>query len=310
MMGRVRQQVQHLVSAAWVARRPGDEELWARWRKHRWVTVRTGRATAWVLEGGHSDAAATNASAGTGTQCEACTRHLYTDGAWEGEQQNGEGQGGGPPPPAGYGVVEMVENNTTQNQRCDGHGEVTVPLSQITQGADNNGAKTASITWSTSGRVETCDEAPGHLGATAHTNNTGEMSALFYAINRAANRDSGNARDIIHTDSLYAKNMATGKWMPSKNHRNVPMIAKLRSEWRRAQAKRPGEIHLYHVRSHIKIPGNEIADWLADKGATGVNTTAEETKIWTRSWLTKQQQTQQHMEQPRDTHARPPGGPH
>ena len=76
-------------------------------------------------------------------------------------------------------------------------------------------------------------------------------------------------REEIHTDSLYALNMATGKWMPSRGHRNAEMIAGLRRQWRRLQRARPHEVRLRHVRSHTRVAGNELADWLATAGAKG-----------------------------------------
>ena len=100
-------------------------------------------------------------------------------------------------------------------------------------------------------------------------NNTGELSAMLYMIRRAATRRRGAGREVLHTDSLYALNMTTGKWMPRRKHRNTAMIELLRREWRELQRRRPGEIELAHVRSHTKVPGNEIADWLAERGSDG-----------------------------------------
>jgi len=127
-----------------------------------------------------------------------------------------------------------------------------------------------------------------YLDAPAHTNNTGEMSAMYYALRRASHRKQNVGREIIHTDSLYAMNMATGKWMPSRKHRNAKMVARLRREWRRVQQRRPGEVRIQHVRSHIKVPGNELADWLADRGAKGAATTTGEATTWIQSWLRHQ----------------------
>ncbi len=51
------------------------------------------------------------------------------------------------------------------------------------------------------------------------------------------------------------------------------------------------EVSLQHVRSHIKVPGNEIADWLADEGRkcgdmkTQMDTKRAET--WLRHWMMK-----------------------
>ena len=91
---------------------------------------------------------------------------------------------------------------------------------------------------------------------------------MFYALERAGKRPANVGREIIHTDSLYALNMTRGKWMPrAKGKRNAPLIERLRKLWRKIQRARPGEVTLRHVRSHIQVPGNELADWLAERGA-------------------------------------------
>ena len=111
---------------------------------------------------------------------------------------------------------------------------------------------------------------------------------MYHALKRAESRERGNGGEIIHTDSLYAKNMATGNWMPKKGHRNAEMIAGLRRAWRRVQRRRPGEVHIRHVRSHVKVPGNELADWLADRGTKSVKSVKlHETAKWMLSWLEK-----------------------
>ena len=75
--------------------------------------------------------------------------------------------------------------------------------------------------------------------------------------------------------------MTTGKWMPrTKGRRNAAMVADMRRKWRRVQRLRPGEVALRHVRSHIKVPGNELADWLADQGAAGATMTLERATTW------------------------------
>ena len=71
----------------------------------------------------------------------------------------------------------------------------------------------------------------------------------------------------IHTDSLYAMNMTTGTWMPrAKNRRNACLVRRMRILWRQVQRKAPGATNIAHVRSHTGVPGNEIADWMADQG--------------------------------------------
>ena len=161
------------------------------------------------------------------------------------------------------------------------------------------------LTWACAGMVVDEADQPGYIGARAHTNNTGELSGLWYALERAERRAPGRGREVIHTDSLYALNMTTGKWMPrTKGRRNAAMVADMRRKWRRVQRLRPGEVALQHVRSHIKVPGNELADWLADQGAAGATMTLERATMWMSGWMRKQ-----HPDGACEDSARPPGRP-
>ena len=72
------------------------------------------------------------------------------------------------------------------------------------------------------------------------------------------------------------------------------MVSHLRRAWRDLQRTRPGEVRLRHVRSHVKVPGNELADWLAEMRPggkseterTGLNDTDQLLKRSTQ-WLQK-----------------------
>ena len=39
------------------------------------------------------------------------------------------------------------------------------------------------------------------------------------------------------------------------------------------------------MRSHIRVPGNELADWLADLGRGGGGVTLAEAERWMADWL-------------------------
>ena len=97
----------------------------------------------------------------------------------------------------------------------------------------------------------------------------------------------GAGSEVIWSDSLYAINMTTGKWRP-KCTRNREIVARLRGVWRRLQRARPREVQLQHVRSHIKVPGNELADWLADNGRISDRKGVTEATRWMRVWMTRQ----------------------
>ena len=198
--------------------------------------------------------------------------HVYTDGAWE-EPEEGHV---GPPPPAGFGVVEITV--APENNYSDG-SQHYIPIGQLTRdgGADSPGR--GHITWVCSAQVQVDPEEPDWMGASAHTNNTGELSALMVAIRHALQRTARTGAEVIHSDSLYSINMTTGKWRP-RVKRNMDMIAQLRVMWRALVRRRPGEVRLAHVRSHVLTPGNEIADWLADRGAGGARTSVQHARAW------------------------------
>ena len=65
-----------------------------------------------------------------------------------------------------------------------------------------------------SGEVVTDSTQKEHIGAVAHTNNTGELTAMYYAMRRALTRTRNAGQEVIWSDSLCAINMSTGKWMP------------------------------------------------------------------------------------------------
>ena len=265
--------------------------------------------------------------------CKPVPVHIFTDGAWEDPSKDGDATGPVAVPLAGHGAVELTEHrrrgipsqnarhcNTaagsarTGNLRSNGSftrsGDTTtrIPIGQLTTcGTDQEGH--AYITWVHSGTVITDPGENGYVGANAHTNNTGELSAIHHALKRALDTIHTTPRTTIHTDSLYAMHMTTGKWMPrNKGRRNASMIVKLRGLWRRIQRTRPGAVELAHVRSHTGVPGNEIADWLADKGTYDDRcATTAQTDHWIRQWLN--QHTPPAGDATDGDSARPPGRP-
>ena len=165
-----------------------------------------------------------------------------------------------------------------------GAGGLRVPLGQLTtHGPDGGGY--ARLAWIKVGTVQDEREQPDYIGACGHTNNTGELSAMYYALERALQRRG--TREVIHSDSLYAINMARGAWMPRrKGKRNAPLIARVRDLWSRLRRERPGAVELRHVRSHTRVPGNELADFLAEAGRNpGHDVDLESATDWLRQWL-------------------------
>ena len=140
--------------------------------------------------------------------------------------------------------------------------------------------------WTASGEVAITARDPAWIGATAHTNNTGELTAMHVALKRALGRPRGAGRETIHSDSLYTLHMTTGRWMP-RCRRNRDIVGRLRRMWRQLQRQRPGEVTLRHVRSHVKDVGNEMADELATAGRYGGGMTTMRATAWLRAWIAR-----------------------
>ena len=156
---------------------------------------------------------------------------IYTDGSAFGMN---DGNGATKDTPAGWGFV-VVEGPTGQN-----HDEGTVVAEQ-------------------SGRVITDSNHPLWIGADIGSNNTGELSAIYYALEWAKE----NATKVtIYSDSNYALNMTFGNWRPSTNKRMIQVIRVVA-----AQVANVVTIEHSHIRAHSGFKWNEVADRLADKGA-------------------------------------------
>ena len=156
---------------------------------------------------------------------------IYTDGSAFGMN---DGDGATKDTPAGWGFV-VVEGPTGQN-----HDEGTVVEEQ-------------------SGRVITDSNHPLWIGADIGSNNTGELSAIYYALEWAKE----NATKVtIYSDSNYALNMTFGNWKPSTNKGMIQVIRIVA-----AQVANVVTIEHSHIRAHSGFKWNEVADRLADKGA-------------------------------------------
>ena len=116
------------------------------------------------------------------------------------------------------------------------------------------------------GQVTVRPGSPGYAGATKHTNNTAELTALLRAVEYEAAHDGDGAVEFC-VDSTYAIHTATGRWYARKC--NKELVRRLRCALddlvrRRGRAN----VHVTHVRSHTNLTGNEIADGLAKLAAT------------------------------------------
>jgi len=157
----------------------------------------------------------------------------------------------------------------------------SIPLGQWLGSEFDPGPGHGRITWATGGEVVEDPKEERHIGATAHTNNTGELSAMHYALKRALRARPGTEHTTIWSDSLYAINMTDGTWLP-RNKRNRDLVARLRGQWKQIQRRRPGEVRMRHVRSHIRVPGNEIADWIA---GTRTEVGRQGAASWASGWI-------------------------
>ena len=58
-----------------------------------------------------------------------------------------------------------------------------------------------------------------------------------------------------------------GIWLPRRNT-NIELVREVREAWRRCSIRRGvGTVWIQHVRSHTGVPGNELADQMADAAA-------------------------------------------
>ena len=318
VLARVRRTLQRLVDGAHVSRHTSDmSEEWKYWKEHGWIEARGSRAVAHVLEArryevqthwrearreptnllgeddlttvhGHREEHERQARKDEEAARHEYERreeqlkelevmwHQYTDGAWEQPEDDSDGSDesrGGPRRPAGFGVCEF---------RLSPETDVTISLAQATE-EGQEGGPWGTLTWTKVGQVETNEAEHTYIGASAQTNNTGELTGLYYALKRAQSRTAGEGKEVIRSDSLYALNMTTGKWKP-RTRRNREIVSTLRAAWRAVQRKRPGEVRMEHVRSHVWIVGNETADWLAERGQNGEGATMQETVTWIDEW--------------------------
>jgi len=104
-------------------------------------------------------------------------------------------------------------------------------------------------------------QAGNFIGAEVGSNNTGELSAIYYALDIM---DELHEDDeiTIYGDSQYAGNMANGNWKPKENKE---LVANIRRLWQSRQ-EQSLIFNWAHVRAHAGHKWNELADQYANEG--------------------------------------------
>ena len=108
------------------------------------------------------------------------------------------------------------------------------------------------------GQVVIDRAAEGYIGAERHSNNTGELSAIYWAIREAEER--GAREVVVRYDSKYAAGMARGLWQPKRNKELIRTV-------RLAVKDTKMVIWWKHVKGHSGHKWNDRADELAEMGA-------------------------------------------
>ena len=136
----------------------------------------------------------------------------------------------------------------------------------IVQGGDGGNDENAFEVMQGWGQVTTNKASPVYIGATEHTNNTAELTALAEAMCWLLDEDAApNKRVLLRPDSEYAAAVATGLNTTTKNN---DLCAVVRSLYKALITQRSGQVSWAHVKGHSKHKWNDIVDELAKKGTT------------------------------------------
>ena len=116
------------------------------------------------------------------------------------------------------------------------------------------GDSQARLTWVNSGAVinHRSTTRPRIHRRTAHTNNTGELTAMYCALERALGRL--RRPHVIHSDSLYTIHMTTGRWMTRRKgarNRDLTHQSMPRAHCTGRRLQRGGAGYTYDTYAHI-----------------------------------------------------------
>lgn len=102
-----------------------------------------------------------------------------------------------------------------------------------------------------------------YIGAEVGSNNTGELSAIYHALDAMALLSTED-EITIYGDSQYAGMLANGSWKPKANK---ALVKTIRKRWQEMQSK-GYNFTWAHVRAHSDNKWNDMADEYANKGAS------------------------------------------
>jgi ribonuclease HI len=112
------------------------------------------------------------------------------------------------------------------------------------------------------GRVVTDRNHPLFYGAEVGSNNTGELTAIYEALEWCLEKKPSEV--TVYSDSQYALNVVFGSWTASKNKLLVSNCKALATKVS-VQTK----VNYEHIKAHAGHKWNERADELAYEAATG-----------------------------------------
>ena len=149
-----------------------------------------------------------------------------------------------------------VDGSCLENQNVDQNTPAAWGL-VVVSGDNGLGKGNGEIVEELFGNVVTSPSDKKYLGAAVGSNNTAELSGFAEAL-RWLLIEGSDIPAVIRTDSLYAGNLATGKWNPKANKKLVESLQKL---WIEVSSIR--DVEWEHVKAHRGHRWNERADHLA-----------------------------------------------
>ena len=127
----------------------------------------------------------------------------------------------------------------------------------VIKGESHLGKGKGEIIFEKSGLVITEPSLNEYMGAEVGSNNTGELSAIAYALRWLLMNDGEHVVEIC-TDSTYAGNIDSGAWRAKANKKLAATVQEL---WKEVSSQQT--LTWRHVRAHRGHRWNERADHLA-----------------------------------------------